>query len=154
MRRVDCCRRSSNVDKDAIRSDVIGSSYPPAIEIANGRLRRDWVARTSRTLPAEAALAALGRKIEDEVHAAIATAFGTVATEAELKAARASISLARLDDLHLVVRIEFAGPDTTVGDAAVISQWGALQRLDREVPIDDLQGLPRSYWFPLATPEL
>lgn len=129
-------------------SELVGEAYPPAVEV-NGRLRRNWVARTASALPSEVALNDLQRVIEEDAFGKIREAYSSVATPEELVNVRPSVALVRLDDHHLLVRIEFAGPGKSVGDAAAISQWGVLQFVDRLLPLDELQGLPCKHWFAL-----
>jgi hypothetical protein len=109
------------------------------------RLRRRWIVRTTRVLPSQAVLSELQQVIEDAVFADIT---GHMQQQPRQNSSRKpAIVLVRFDDLHLIVQTEFAGPQATVGDAAAIAQLGALQRIDRELEVDELQGLPAACWF-------
>lgn len=134
------------MDPKALISELVGEAYPVAVRTGN-RLRRNWVARTSRPLPPQVSLNELQRRLEESAFASIERAYGGCVSREQLMAARPSLLLIRLDDLHLVVRTEFAARETNVGDADIISQWGVLQMLDREIELDELQGLPCENWF-------
>jgi hypothetical protein len=99
--------------------------------------------RTVRTLPPQPELDELRRKLEEWVSATIQTAYGDVVP---LERVAAAFMLFRLDELHVLVSIEYADSEKNIGDADVIAQWGALQFLDREIEFEDLQGLPCAYW--------
>ena len=131
---------------ESLISQLVSQLYPVAFA-AGARLRRDWVVRATRPLPTQAVLSVLQNKVEEGVFETIISAYSTSATAEQLAGARPSVQLTRLDDLHLVVRTEFAGPETTVGDVAAIAQLGALQKIDREIEFDELQGLPADWWF-------
>jgi len=97
-------------------------------------------------LPSETSLAELQRVLEAEAFESIRQAYGATSTADGLVAMRPIIRLLRLDDHHLIVRIEFAGPEQSTSNVAAISQWGVLQSLDRRLCLDELQGLPCVYW--------
>jgi hypothetical protein len=137
------------MEHQAIISELVGEAYPPVVALDGGRLRRNWIARTVNALPDNATLSEMAKALEEDAFTRIATAYSSAATPEELSRARASVCLLRLDDHHLVVRIEFAGPEHSVGDAAAISQWGVLEAIDRQIRLDELQGLPCDHWFPL-----
>ncbi len=138
------------MDQTIFISELIGQAYPPAIPLGGGRLRRHWIVRTAGEVPTEGRLHALAQSLEGAAVAKIQAAYGSV-TGRQLTGARPAIRLRRLDDRHLVVQTDFADAEGSVGDAAAISQWGVLQDLDREVRVDDLQGLPSEHWFQLRT---
>jgi hypothetical protein len=137
------------MDREILISELIGEAYPTTVTLESGRLRRSWIARTVEVLPPEGRLSDMQRALEEDAFMSIKKAYSSSATPQALVDARPSVHLARLDDHHLVVRIEFAGPEKTVGDAAAISQWGVLQAIDRELRLEELQGLPCEHWFPL-----
>lgn len=136
------------MERQTLISELVGEAYPPTVMVG-GRLRRNWIARTASVLPSEADLDDLQRVVEDDAFTKIRDAYSSAATPEQLSNARPSVMLVRLDEHHLIVRIEFAGPEKSVGDAAAISQWGALQAIDRQLRLDELQGLPCEHWFPL-----
>jgi len=85
--------------------------------------------------------------LEEACFASIERAYGTSATPEKLNGMRPSILLVRLDELHLLFRVDFEGHEASIGDTAAIAQWGVLQSIDREIELDDLQGLPSASWF-------
>src|SRR5262249_8032572 len=114
-----------------------------------GRLRRNWIARTASSLPNDETLSEVQRAVEEDAFIKIREAYSSAATLQQLSEARPTVTLVRLDEHHLIVRVEFAEPAKSVGDTAAISQWGVLQLLDRRFRLDDLQGIPCEHWFPL-----
>lgn len=137
------------MERQFLVSELVGQAYPPAVAVEGGRLRRTWIARTSSVVPSDANLTEMQQALEEEAFSSIKEAYAATATAEALAAVRPSVHLVRLDDDHVIVRIEFAGPERTVGDAAAISQWGVLQAFDRRVRLDELQGVPSEHWFPL-----
>ena len=135
------------MERKSLISELVGDAYPVAVPLDAGRLRRNWIARTVDKLPDEATLSEMQRTLEDEAFASIVAAYSCSVTSVALSAVRPSVELVRLDDLHLVVRIGFAGPELAVGADSAISQWGVLQAVDRRMRLGDLQGLPADLWF-------
>lgn len=135
------------MERKAFISELVGEAYPVAVALDGGRLRRNWIARTVDVLPDEPTLGTLQRFFEDEAIASIRTAYSSSVTAEALSVALPSVQLLRLDDHHLIIRTEFAGPDFAVGSSAVISQLEVLQAVDSQMRLDDLQGLPWDYWF-------
>jgi hypothetical protein len=135
------------MERKTFISELVGEAYPIAVALDGGRLRRNWIARTVDVLPDEATLGKLQRFFEDEAIASIRTAYSSSVTAEAISAALPSVQLVRLDDRHLIVRTEFAGPDLAVGSSAVISQLEVLQAVDHQIRLDDLQGLPWDFWF-------
>ena len=135
------------MDRQSVISELREQAYPIALAVDGRRLRRNWIARAVDALPDEETLTAMQRALEDDAFASIVAAYSSTATPETLSAVRPSVQLVRLDDLHLIVQIEFAGPELSVGAEAAISQWGVLQAIDRQVRLDDLQGIPCDHWF-------
>ena len=100
-------------------------------------------------LPSENLLNELQAIVEKDAFRKIQEAYASTTTSEELLAVRPSVMLVRLDEHHLVIRIEFAAPEKSVGDAALISQWGVMLDIDRVLHLEELQGLPCELWFPL-----
>lgn len=127
-------------------SQLIGDAFPKAFDAGNGRLLTNWIARTVEVLPTDTKLDEIGERLAREAHSSIEAAYSGSATAEAIVAARPAVQLVRLDDNHLVVRIEFAAPGKSVGDAAMISQFGVLHNLDREMRLEELQGIPCEHW--------
>jgi hypothetical protein len=135
-------------DLRALRSDLVGRSFPVRIQV-EGRVRRDWVVRTQSSLPPQGELDSLQLALEEHTFAIIKAAYAEAVPLERITGARPSYRLVRLDDVHLVVRAEVAGRETNVGDADLIAEWGVLQAVDERFRLEDVQGLPCEYWFPL-----
>lgn len=133
----------------ALLSELVGGAYPEIRVLDSGRQRRNWIIRVARALPPESTLLTLEKKVEGEAFATIQATYSGSATPEELSEARPSIQLVRLDENHLVARTELPARDKTIGDSDLISQWGVLVSLDKELHFEDLQGLPSEYWLPL-----
>jgi hypothetical protein len=134
------------MDQKRLVSDLVGAMFPSGTLIGK-RLRRDWIARALDPLPAQEVLTKIQMLIEQAVASSIEQAYSAGCTEAQLEQIRPSILLIKLHDFHLLVRIESAGPEATVGDDIAIAQWGTLQALDMKIRLQDLQGLPSEFWF-------
>lgn len=135
------------MERKTFISELVGDAYPVAVALDGGRLRRNWIARAVDVLPDEAALSELQRVVEDEAIASIRAAYSSSVSAEALAGALPSVRLVRLDDRHLIVQTEFAGPDLAVGSSAAISQLEVLQAVDQQIRLDDLQGLPWDFWF-------
>ena len=136
--------------REASISMLITELHPHAF-VEGTRRRCNWIVRATTPLPNETSLFDLQRLIEEAVSKNIEMAYGDMATPCQLDNVRPTLCLMRIDDHHLLVRIVFAGPELAIGDSAMISQWGTLQAVDAKIEIEELQGLPRAFWFPLRT---
>ena len=130
-----------------LMSQIVGMSYPQAAIIEGGYLRRYWIARTAANLPTQETLINTEPRIAYTVKQSLVTAYENSSTPDKLEAACPQILLTRIDDVHLVVRIDFSGPERSVGDSAAISQWKVLQAIHLIWPFEELQGIPLQYWF-------
>ncbi len=135
------------MDRKSFISVLVGDAYPIAVDIEGGLSRRTWIARTVDVLPDKATLDAIARSLEDDAFSTIATEYASCATAESLAAARPSVGLTRLDERHLIVKTDFAVREKMIGASAWISQLGVLAEVDRQLRLDDLQGLPWDYWF-------
>ena len=131
-------------------SDLVGYSYPAALPIEGrpGWLRCDWVVRTSRDID-EATCATLGSAVTNNVRGAL---LESGVSAAALDRGAPVIVVAVLDVRHAIVRTEFMAPGTglNLGDAPMAATWSALQQVDAELEIDELEGLPWRLWKPLV----
>jgi hypothetical protein len=127
-------------------SQLIGVAFPKAFDARNGRLVTNWVARTGEVLPTDTKLEEIAERLAQQARSSIEAAYAGSATVEAIVAASPAVQLVRLGDNHLVVRIEFAAPGNSVGDAAMISQFGVLHNLDREIRLEELQGIPCEHW--------
>jgi hypothetical protein len=131
-------------------SDLVGYSYPAALPVEGrpGWLRRYWVLRTSREID-EATCVTLGDLVTRNIRTALLESSVPVAV---LDRGAPVIAVNMLDARHAIVRTDFMGPDSglNLGDAAMAATWGALQQVDAQLEIDELEGFPRRFWKPLA----
>lgn len=134
------------MELEGLLSQVRGEMYLPPTAVGT-RLRRHWIVRSVRPLPDQQRLLDLQRRVEGVIFEVITEAYTTAATPEQLAAVRPALLLVRLDDLHLIVRTEYAGYETSIGNVAAIAQIGALQKIDQEIEFDELQGLPAVAWF-------
>lgn len=135
-----------NTDRETLLSEIRSKLFPTAVPLAD-RLLVDWVARARQALPDQAALSLMQSRIEDEIYSNMRSAYNASVSKERLSEARPRILLVRLDELHLLVRIDMAAPDATIGDTSAIAQYGSLQAIHRDLVLDDLQGLPAKWWF-------
>ena len=94
------------MDRNALISELVGESYPVAAAVEGGRLRRNWIARSANVLPVESALREIQAGLEEAASKAITEAYSSAATTEALSRACPSVTLVRLDDFHIAVRIE------------------------------------------------
>jgi hypothetical protein len=132
----------------ALAALVAGAYAAAPVEGKAGRFRRDWVIRTRDALPADAA--AVVREVEAEIRAAIRQAYADQDPE-KMAASTPNLGLTVLDPLHAVIHVEFA---RHFGDEDMIANWGTLRALDARWRIDDLNGIPRQFWFPLTADDI
>jgi hypothetical protein len=57
-----------------------------------------------------------------------------------------NLSCIRLDDRHLLIRIEYTTSEVMAGELRIVSNFGILRELDKVLRFQELQGLPRAYW--------
>src|SRR5262245_59242129 len=110
------------MQREAVISTLIGELYPHAFP-EGSRRRCNWVIRSKTTLPDQSLLSDFQSMIEQAVFESIVTAYSSHTTSEQLDNVRPALYLVRIDDLHLLARIVFAGPETAIGDSALISQW-------------------------------
>lgn len=139
------------MEEEEIRRTLVGLSYPQVVDIGIGRLRRYWVLRTGTPLPNTSELVVIQRRLQNGICERLRSLYSGTVNTSDLESALPVIVLSTLDEHHLVVRIDFAAPSRSVGDSAGISQWGVLQDLQTYLQIDDIQGIPKRFWFFMKT---
>jgi hypothetical protein len=137
-----------NEDEGEIESfmhSFTGGAYPPVEDVENRVrvFRRRWIVRVRKSLAPSAIVTATMRAVEGTVRGEIVKHFGDVAGDAF------GVGANRIGDLHLVVDVVSPNPELGVGDAAAVGTWQVLRSVDREWDIEDLQGIPRRFWFQL-----
>lgn len=139
-----------NEDEREIESfmhSLTAAAYPPVedVEERDRVFRRRWIVRVRNPLAPSAIVTATMRRVEGTVRGEIMKHFGEVAGDAFGVVAK------RIGDLHLVVDVVSPKPELGVGDAAAVGTWQVLRGVDREWDVEDLQGIPRRFWFQLVT---
>jgi hypothetical protein len=129
-------------------AELVGYACPAAISIQGqtGWLRRKWIARVSGGATVENCA-----RLSEAITAEIADALLKGGVPANhLEQGSPKIMIAVVDATHVVVQTDFVGPEAqprlNLGDAAMAATWGALQRVDAALGIEELEGLPRRYW--------
>lgn len=115
------------------------------------RFARHWVVRTLRDLPEEDEVSDLSQALDEHARKLLCEAYAALSTPEQLRSSEARIRVLRIDSKHCVVSIELPTRKDEIGDADMVLTWGTLRRVDEAFGIDDLQGLPRNFWFLLTT---
>lgn len=140
--------------RHAIRPIVrmfIGSLYPLAEPVGSEgrRCLYKWVVRSVRPIPDQDELDRLADALAQEVSDGMREAYAGAPAE-RLRDSFPIASLIRIDDRHLIAVVETATKKASYGDEMMISNWGFLHVVDRELGVEELQGLPKRFWFPLG----
>jgi hypothetical protein len=143
----------SEVERE-LSETLVGYAYPLAEPVGQGgrRFLRRWVIRSKADLPDRRHLEGLGMSVTAEVCAFLADSYGNVATEEQLRESAPTVTLVPIAPRHCVVVIETPTPEAAFGDATAIGTWRTLRAVDNAIGIEDLEGIPRAFWFPLKTP--
>lgn len=109
------------------------------------REQRSWVVRLVRDLPrnwsAERVSGRLGKDAESAVVAARAVRGMSAPVDA--------IPIVRLvvvDERHVIVNVSTVRLEEDDAHDYLVAASGALAALDMELPLDDIQGIPRRFW--------
>jgi hypothetical protein len=134
------------VSAEQYARNLAAASYP-ALEDVPGipnAFRRRWVLRLSTSLPAPEVLETAVKSFEASSRRDIAKALGK---PGDLEQPVPSASAVRLDDHHLVLEIDCPSPEAMMGDAAAIATGSILRAADQQWQLEDLEGIPKRYWF-------
>ncbi len=128
--------------------NLAAASYPMPEDVPGipNAFRRRWVLRLSTSLPELEVLENAIKSFEARARRDIAEALGQ---PGDLEQPVPSASVVRLDDHHLVVEIDCPNPSAKMGDAAAIATWSILRAADLQWQLEDLEGIPKRYWFAL-----
>jgi hypothetical protein len=128
--------------------NLAAASYPKPEDVPGlpNAFRRRWVLRLSTRLPPPEVLETAVKSFEASARWEIATAQSELG---DLEQSAASASAVRLDDHHLILEIDCPSPaaKANVGDAATIVTLSILRAADQQWQLEDLQGIPKRYWF-------
>jgi hypothetical protein len=135
---------------DQYARNLAAASYPKPEDVPGipNAFRRRWVLRLSTSLPAPEVLQAAVKSFEASARREIANALGK---PGHVEQPVPSASAVRLDDHHLVIEIDCPSPTAkkNIGDAAAIATSSILRAADQQWRLEDVQGIPKSYWFVL-----
>ncbi len=128
---------------------IIGAAYPNAepSEGGNSFIRR-WIVRSGQELPGPTVLEALAERLATKAAQVLAEAYGRQLSE-DQAASRTMASIIGFAPKHCVVSIESPAPGHAIGDDAAIITWSILRGVDEALGIDDLEGIPKHFWFPM-----
>ncbi len=131
-------------EMDAVVHEVVGALYPEAIPASagDGWLERRWVVRTRDDLPPRQSLERLATQLTSDAVESSASQ-----NVREYAASKRVVELLPATAKHCIVIVRFPGPEASTGDEASALNWGVLCGLDARIAIEDLQGLPRRFWF-------
>jgi hypothetical protein len=135
---------------DDVMRTLVGYAYPNAQPTGEGRFVRRWVLRFRQQIPEQADLDNLAEKLSAEAREILRSAYGERLVMNPVASTLPIANIVRVTSLHCVVSIESPDHDHAVGDDAAVGTWRILQGIDRSLEIDDLEGIPKRFWFPLG----
>jgi hypothetical protein len=132
-------------DPDDYARSLTGYAYPMMEDVPHNvrSFRRRWTLRVAKKLPDVSFLNGWSTHVEATMHQEVERTYAEVLHQVDLPV----VSAVRIDDHHLVLEIECPKPGIAVGDVAAIGTWVALRAVDKEWTVEDLEGIPRRYWF-------
>ena len=137
---------TSTIDSVLIEQ-LAAYSTPSRLPVAGDPMReqRSWVVRLVRDIPqnwmAEHASDRLSKTAESAVVAA-RTARGLSATVDVIPIVRVVV----VDERHVIVNVSTVKLEEDDAHDYLVAASGALAALDVELPLDDIQGIPRRFW--------
>jgi len=129
-------------------SALTGYAYPvpEPSDDAPGRFRRKWVLRLRDAADEEPVFARVINELREGACKSISEAYGEPGSRPENMP---SVHGVRVDANHIVVEIDCPRADVAVGDMAAIATWSVLRGVDKRWCIEDVEGIPKRYWFAL-----
>lgn len=135
----------NRVRADEIMNEIIGSAYPSPVPSGGGNsFICRWIVRSAQDLPEQTVLEALAQGLASKAAQVLADAYGR-----PVAASRIMASIIGFAPKHCVVSIESPAPGRAIGDDAAIITWTVLRGLDEALGVDDLEGIPKRFWFPM-----
>lgn len=135
---------------DTLMRQLVGYVYPSAVSVGDDghRFLRRWIVRCTRELPEQSALDLLAQRLCTEAQEAIRRAHGDrLAIEGSHP--RTTADIVRISPRHCVASIESPAHDHAVGNEAAIGTWHILRGIDQAFELDELEGIPKQFWFQL-----
>ncbi len=128
---------------DELSRGLVGYAYPAAESTHDGKLvMRRWLIRAKQKLPDQSRMNDLARQLDRDV-----ARMQREAHDENASGELPTVQLARIGEHHCVVLIEAPSPEHAMGNEAATQTWVVLRQLDSAVEIEDLQGLPKDFWF-------
>ena len=139
----------NNNNREHYMRQLTGYAYPLGETLGNTqeRVQRRWIVRTKSVLPSVTQVNKIAAMLTEQARQCVIDNYGEFATEEELKINLPSVNIVCVDDHHIVVETEFPAPGFSIGDVALIATWHVLHLLDEQWEIDDLEGIPKRFWF-------
>lgn len=124
---------------------LAADAYPKADDLPNmPGFRRKWVLRLRGKVPEGETLENEVRSFELSARQEVAKALGI---QGDLPYPLPAISGTRLDGHHVVLEIDCPSTAAGMDDAAAIATSVILRAVDQQWELEDLQGIPKRYWF-------
>jgi hypothetical protein len=118
-----------------------------AIEGDERREQRNWIVRHAEDLPAEFNRDDVSRALSGEAVSAVAKArAGRGLVAQELGVHSPVVRLILVDERHLVVNVTTIKQEQDDAHEYLVAASAVLSILDKMVPIEDIQGIPRRFW--------
>jgi hypothetical protein len=125
--------------------NLAAEAYPKADDLPGSLgFRRKWVLRLRASLPSDEELLDAIRSFEYSARREVSNAMGI---QGELMNPLPAVSATQLDSHHLVLEIDCPNAAAGMGDAAAIATSVMLRAADQRWQLEDLQGIPKRYWF-------
>lgn len=128
--------------------NLTGYAYPPGepVEGEPHRFVRRWVLRVARSL-GEDVNDAVGT-MEEAARRAMTEAYGAGAAGLDTEPLVRGVLIG---EVHVVLEITCPTPEAAVGDSAAVITWTVLRLAHELWEIEDLEGIPRHFWFQLRS---
>jgi hypothetical protein len=135
---------------ETLMRGLIGHAYPNAESIGEDgrRFVRRWVVRCKRELPDQPELDIVATTLTTGAQQALRDAYGDV-IGSDPAYCLPLTDIVRISPSHCVACVEAPTHKHAVGDDAAIATWLVLRGIDQAFEIEELEGIPKDYWFQL-----
>lgn len=89
----------------------------------------------------------MAKALADWCRSDIVRLYGKSHSSAAIERACPHVQIIQVDDVRHIVEILLAGPEREIEHSFLISNYGVLKKLHELCPLDELQGLPPSFWY-------
>lgn len=137
---------------DQYMKSLTGYAFPTVIvkEGDADRSIRRWICRVRRVLPSVTGLQAFAVELQTKIGMIVIDAYKDFAPMNQIERNLPMLSLIRCDDHHVVAEIDLPSQSIKIDETLVIGTIGFLREIDSAWDIEDLEGIPRRYWFMLT----